>query len=531
MLDRMRPNDRHSLLRHGTVLSLLTFGSRILGLVREMVKAAYLGTTALSDAFTVAFMIPNLLRRLFAEGSVSVALIPTFKEYKERGDAAETRAFLSATFTVLACFVSLAVIVGIAAAPFVVRVFGTGFDETTLLTRLMFPYLAFISVAAFFQGILNAVGIFAPTGFTPILFNVCVIGVTALLAPMTGNPARAMAAGVLIGGAFQALFQLPYVLREGFRFSLMGLAGALKNPGTKTVLRLIGPTIIGMAAYQLNDVVSTALAGNAGAGVASSLQYSLRLQELILGIFAVSIGTVILPELAGRAARGEWGMFNERLAGALRAVTLLTVPVTAFSLVTGEHLVSFLFKSGSFTDESVRLTLGAFRWHIGGLLFIAANRVIAPAFYARKDSATPTWAGVASFAVNMAAAVAFVGPFSGAGIAAALSLSGAVNTVLLLFHLGKKEHTDVSLVVGTTLAYAGRIALMSVLAAIPVALLSGRLTAAFAGGGRLTAHGVPLALSGLLFGAAGVAMLIATKDAQAAMLIALIGKRLKKKRV
>ncbi len=526
----MRSNGKHSLLKHGTMLSLLTFGSRILGLVREMVKAAYLGTTALSDAFTVAFMIPNLLRRLFAEGSVAVALIPTFKEYKERGDAAETREFLSATFTVLLCFVALAVALGVAAAPWIVRVFGTELDETALLTRLMFPYLAFISVAAFFQGILNAVGIFAPTGFTPILFNVCVIGTTALFAPRAANPARAMAAGVLLGGAVQALFQLPYVLKEGLRFSVTGLGAALRNPGTRAVLRLIGPTIVGMAAYQLNDIVSTALAGNAGAGVASSLQYSLRLQELILGIFAVSIGTVILPELAGRAARAEWALFNDRLAAALKAVILLTVPVTVFSLLMGEHLVSFLFKTGSFTEESVRLTLGAFRWHIGGLLFIASNRVIAPAFYARKDSATPTWAGVASFGVNMALAVALVGPFSGRGIAAALSFSGAVNTALLLFFLARKEHTDVRLVVGSSLAYAAKIAALSAAAAIPLVLCAGRISAAFAGGDRLYAYGAPLVLCALLYGAAGVGLLALTKDPQAAAIASLVGKKIRNKK-
>ncbi|MFA6507612.1 MAG: murein biosynthesis integral membrane protein MurJ [Treponemataceae bacterium] len=525
----MPTTDKHSLLKHGSILSLLTLGSRLLGLVREMVKAAFLGTTALSDAFTVAFMIPNLLRRLFAEGSVSVALIPTFKEYKERGDAAETREFLSATFTVLLCFVSLTVALGIALAPLVVSVFGTDFSETTLLTRMMFPYLAFISIAAFFQGILNGVGVFAPTGFTPILFNLCVIGVTAVFAKSSGNPARAMAIGVLIGGAVQALFQLPYVLREGFRFSLTGVFKALKNPGTETVLRLIGPTIIGMAAYQLNDVVSTALAGNAGAGVASSLQYSLRMQELILGIFAVSIGTVILPELAGRAARGEWEMYNERLAGALRAVILLTIPVTAFSLVMGEHLISLLFKTGSFTDDSVRLTLGAFRWHIGGLLFIAANRVIAPAFYARKDSVTPTWAGIASFAVNIVAAVALVGPFSGPGIAAALSISGIVNTVLLLFALGKKEHANVPLVIGRSLAYTAKIAAFSAAAVLPIIFLSAPLSAAFKGNGRLVAYGVPIGVCALIFGAIGVTLLTITKDSQATALFSAVNRKLKKK--
>jgi len=517
-----------SLLKHGSILSLLTFGSRILGLVREMVKAAYLGTTALSDAFTVAFMVPNLLRRLFAEGSVAVALIPTIKDYRERGNAAETREFLSATFTVLLFLVSLTVAAGIAMSPLIVSVFGTEPAETALLTRLMFPYLAFISVAAFFQGILNSVGVFAPTGFTPILFNICVIGITALFAPRAANPARAMAYGVLAGGAVQAAFQLPYVLKEGFRFSLTGLGKAFRNPGTRAVLRLIGPTIVGMAAYQLNDIVSTALAGNAGKGVASSLQYSLRLQELILGIFAVSIGTVILPELAERASKGEWDLYNKRLAGAIKAVVLLTVPVTAFSLVMGEHLVSLLFKTGSFTDESVRLTLGAFRWHIGGLLFIAANRVVAPAFYARKDAATPTGAGVAAFAVNMAAAVALVGPFSGRGIAAALSISGAVNTLLLLIFLCRKEHSDAALVVRGPLAYAAKIALFSAAAALPLALAARPLGAAFASGGRLAAHGAPLAIGAALFGAIGIGLLLAAKDPQAAALAAALKRKLRK---
>lgn len=520
---------RHALLKHGSILSLLTFGSRILGLIREMVKAAYLGTTALSDAFTVGFMVPNLLRRLFAEGSVAVALIPTFKEYRERGNAAETREFLSATFTVLTFLVTLTTIAGIAVTPLIAGLFGTDPIETTILTRLMFPYLAFISIAAFFQGILNGVGLFAPTGITPVLFNVCVIAVTFLLAPRLENPGRAMAVGVLVGGAAQALFQLPYVLREGLRFSFVGLRRAFANPGTRAVLRLIGPTVIGMAAYQLNDIVSTALAGRAGQGIASSLQYSLRLQELILGIFAVSIGTVLLPELAERAGRGEWDRFNDRLSGALRAVILLTVPVTAFSLVAGEHLVALLFKTGSFTEESVRLTLIAFRWHIGGLLFIAANRILAPAFYARKDSATPTMAGIASFGVNMAAAFALVGPYKGGGIAAALSLSGAVNTVLLFRFLGKKEHGEVGALARSSLAYTGRIGLFSAIAAAPIAAIRSPIAAAFAAEGRLIAHGVPILICTTVFAAIGLTLLAVTKDPQAAAFFGMIKRRIAKR--
>lgn len=519
-----------SLLRSGIALSLLTFASRILGLVREMVKAAYLGTTPLSDAFTVAFMIPNLLRRLFAEGSVAVAFIPTFKEYREKRSPQETKEFLSSTFTVLLFLVTIVAAIGIATAPLLTPIFGTQFDETTFLTRLMFPYLVFVSVAAFLQGILNSANVFAPTGVTPILLNLMIIGATVLGSPAAKNPARAMAIGVLLGGAVQAAFQLPFVLSRGFRFSLAPLGAAFRNPGTRAVLRLIAPTIVGMAAYQLNDIVSTALAGNAGPGVASSLQFSLRLQELILGIFAVSIGTVILPELSTRSLRGEWRRFNETLSGAVKAVTVLTLPVTAFSLAMGKPLVSLLFKSGSFTDESVALTLGAFHWHIVGLFFIATNRVVTPAFYARKDTATPTVAGIVSFGVNMAAAALLVGPYSGRGIAAALSLASAVNTALLFAMLGRKEHSELGPLVKDLLRYVIKISVFSALASAPLFLWGERFVALFGGHGRLYGQGLPLLISGVGFAAVGIALLLVTRDPQATQALAALSRRARRGR-
>ena len=326
--DNAEKGSSRSLVRHGSALSLLTLGSRVLGLIREMVKAALLGTSALSDAFTVAFMIPNLLRRLFAEGSIAVAFIPTFKGYLIEGDREKTKEFLSATFTLLSFLVTVAVVLGIAATPLLVPLFGMAeFDETVFLTRVMFPYLACVSVAAFFQGILNGVHVFTPTGLAPILLNLAIIGGAFALSPFTANPARAMAIGVLAGGALEAGIQLPFVLRRGFRFPFVGMKRAFANPGTRAVLRLIGPTIIGMAAYQLNDLVSTALAGNAGPGVVSSLQFSLRLQELILGVFAVSLGTVLLPDLAGHAKTGRWDEYNDRLVSAIEIIALVTVPV------------------------------------------------------------------------------------------------------------------------------------------------------------------------------------------------------------
>ena len=282
------PQSAGSLVRHGSALSLLTLISRILGLLREMTKASLLGTTALSDAFSVAFMLPNLFRRLFAEGSISVAFIPTYKEYLLENNREKTREFLSCMFTFLTFFVTLMVMAGILAAPYLIRLFGVEeYDETVLLTRIMFPFLGFISLAALFQGVLNSLHIFTPSGLAPILLNIVTILCAYGLSPFTKNPARAMAIGILIGGFLEVAIQLPFVLKRGQSFFFTSLKRAITNPGTRKVLRLISPTIIGMAAYQLNDLVSTALAGRAGEGVVSSLQYSLRLQELILGVFAV----------------------------------------------------------------------------------------------------------------------------------------------------------------------------------------------------------------------------------------------------
>ncbi len=505
-----------ALIRHGSTLSLLTLGSRVLGLVREMVKAAYLGTTPLSDAFTVAFMIPNLLRRLFAEGSIAVAFIPTFKGYLIKDDPEDTRTFLSSVFTVLSFMVTLAVIAGFFLAPKIVPLFGTEYDETLLLTRIMFPYLACVSIAAFFQGILNGVNVFAPTGFAPILLNLSIIGVTYALAPLTANPARAMAIGVLLGGTLEALIQLPYVLKKGFRFTFIGLRRAFANPGTRATLRLIGPTIIGMAAYQLNDLVSTALAGNAGVGVVSSLQFSLRLQELILGVFAVSIGTVLLPDLAGHAKSGRWSEYNDRLITAMDIIALITIPITIFSLVNGEKLVRLLFQARNFNEDSVRLTVTAFTFHIPGLFFIALNRILAPAFYAQSDSKSPTIAGVAAFAANMALAALLVGPLKGGGVALALSLASVLNTVFLLAFLSRNPQVAVGRALRSASIYAAKLTGFSLLAAVPLVFLGDRLFSPFAGfRNRLLSIGLPLTLSTLLFGLIGIGLLGLTKDKQA----------------
>ncbi|MDR3115889.1 MAG: murein biosynthesis integral membrane protein MurJ, partial [Treponema sp.] len=503
-----------ALLRHGSTLSLLTLISRILGLLREMVKAAFLGTSALSDAFSVAFLIPNLFRRLFAEGSISAAFIPTFKEYLLEQDPARTREFLSSVFTVLMSLVSLVVLLGILLTPWIVPFFGMAVDETCFLTRLMFPFLAFVSVAAFFQGILNSVRSFTPSGLAPILLNLLTIICAFALSPFTANPARAMALGILLGGFLEAAIQLPFVIQKGYRFPVMGLKRAFQNPGLKKVLRLIGPTVLGMAAYQINDLVSTALAGNAGEGVVSSLQYSLRLQELILGVFAVSLGTVLLPDLAEQAKSGRWDLYHERLLWAVRIIALITIPITFFSLAQGSNIIQLLFRTHRFGDESVRLTLTAFTFHIPGLFFIALNRILAPAFYAQSDSKAPALAGLCAFAVNIALAVLLAGPMGGAGIALALTLASAVNTVLLFCFLKNKPWSALGRVLPAALGYTLKLILFSGIALLPVLWANPFLSAWAAGRGRLVAYGLPLLISGVGYALLGGLLLLISKDRQ-----------------
>ena len=468
------------MMREGGKLSLLTMGSRILGLVREMTRAAFMGTGWLADAFAVAFTLPNFLRRLFAEGSMTAAFIPTFTGYLAGRDDEETRDFLSATFTILVFLVGIVVALGIALAPWIVLVFSSGHhDEMALLTQIMFPFLALVAVAALLQGILNSIGIFTPSGMAPILFNVCWIVVPYLFSKALGNPARAMAVGILFGGMAQALCQLPAVLKAGFRFGFIGLGRAFRNPGMKRVFALIGPTIVGMAAYQINILVSTYLATNSGTGSVASLQYSLRLQELVLGVFVVSLGTVLLPDLAGSARAEDWASYSDSLKKGLGAMLLITIPVAAYSMIVGEDIVTLLFRRHEFGLESVRLTSSVFFWHMSGLAFIAMNRVIAPAFYARGDTKTPTLGGLISVGVNIALAFALVGPLKAPGIALALAGASAVNTLVLVVALLRTRVPGAAKALASAGRYSIKLLVLSGISAVPVFVLRPLLGSGF----------------------------------------------------
>ena len=502
----------------------MTLVSRVLGLVREMTKARFLGTSALADAFGIAFLIPNLLRRLFAENSISVAFIPTFRGYLEnKKSKEETLEFVRATFTLISFLTACVVSVGMLVAPAIVRIFLKADEadliaETALLTRIMFPYLFVISVAACFQGILNGEKIFLPSGFTPILFNLCVIFGTYILSRNMENPARAMSVGVIAGGFLQAAFQLPFVAKAGWPIKFTSLKKAFTNPGTRQVVALIVPTIIGMASYQINDMVSTALAGRAGEGIVSSLQYSLRLQELILGVFAVSIGTVILPDLSAFAKSGRWEEYNSMLTWAIKIIALITIPITFYSLITGREIIQLVYKTRRFDENSVALTLRAFTFHIAGLFFIAANRIISPAFYAQGNTKLPTLAGIIGFAVNITLAFALSFKWSGGGIAFALSAASLVNTIALFVFLRRLQSIDVASAVKATILYSLKMILFSLAASVPAWFAHKYFVEKFAGLGRVLGNGIPLALTALVFAAVGALLLFVSRD-QAAMQI------------
>lgn len=514
-------NKQKSLLAKGLSLSVLTLLSRILGLVREMTKAHFLGTSAFSDAFGIAFMIPNLFRRLFAENSISVAFIPTFRNYLEDAETPEGKKeaenFIKATFTLVSFLTVTFVSVGILLTPLILKIFYSTEDlvaknEAIILTRIMFPYLVVISIAAFFQGILNALKIFSPSGFTPILFNTIVIACTYIFSRWTSNPARAMAIGVITGGTVQALFQLPFVLKNNWHITFTSLRKAFSNPGTKKVLALIGPTIIGMAGYQINDIVSSALATRAGEGVVSSLQYSLRLQELILGICAVTIGTVILPDLTGYAKKQEWVKFNNLLCQSVKIMALIAIPITFYSLIMSENIISLVFSGGKFNADSVRQTMEVFNFHIIGLFFIAVNRIVSPAFYAQQNTKSPTIAGLLNFAVNITLAALLVGNFGGRGIALALTTASAVNTVVLFAMLGKTKGIEVGSLVKSVLLYTVKIAIFSFAAVVPVYFAKDTLVSIFNGHARIISQGIPVASTAAVFGLVGIILLVATRD-------------------
>lgn len=427
-----------SIFKKSSDLAILTVISRILGLVRESVTAAFLGTGALADAFAVAFLVPNVLRRLFAEGVISAAFIPPFKGFLSEDRKDEAASFLNAAFSVVTLFAFVIVASAMIFSGNLTHLLAPSLDsvnagEAAFLAEVMFPYVLFISVAALVQSVLNSFGIFRPSGFSPILFNIFFITAALLFGQMTANPARAMAFGVLLGGAAQLFFQLPFMLKKTpFRFSFVSLKKAFSHPAVRKSWWLALASLIGTGSYQINILLTTNIANSAGEGTVSSLSFSSRIEELIIGIFVVSLSTVILPEFTADVRKGDMEKLGKTLDSALKFVAFVSLPALFFTLFNSGEMVSLLFGFGSFGEKSVEMTAYALRFHIAGLFFIASARILNSLFYAAERPLVPIFAGLLSIAVNFAAALLLVKSMKGGGVAFAATL-GAASSAIVLF--------------------------------------------------------------------------------------------------
>jgi putative peptidoglycan lipid II flippase len=425
-----------------SVLSSATMLSRVLGLVRDVVTASLFGAGGALDAFLVAFRLPNMLRSLFAEGSLTVAFVPVFVELEESEGAERANRFGRVALTLLAIILPIVVAVGVGAAPWIVRLVAMGFAEssdkyalTVELTRIVFPYIGLVSITAFLGGILNARGVFLYPALAPVALNVCIIIAALALAGVVEPAVASLAFGVLIGGCCQWALQIRPLRKTGFRFRF---DFNFSDPALKKVFLLMGPAVFGVAVYQLNLVVSTFLASWLPDGSISYLYYAERLFQLPLGVFAVSVGVASLPSLSRLAAREDWTEFSDTLRAACRLLWFVIIPASVGLLLLAEPVVALLFQRGDFTAVDTVNTAAALRFYALALVPVATTRIIAQGFYAMKDTKTPVKGAAWALGVNLVASLIFMWPMKHAGLALATAISAGVNT-LYLAHQYRKQ--------------------------------------------------------------------------------------------
>ncbi len=420
-----------------------TMLSRVLGFVRDLVFAHVFGANANTDAFFVAFKIPNFLRRLFAEGSFSVAFVPVLAEYKAKRSLDELKLFVNNVAGTLGGILLLVTTLGVLGSPVLVMIFAPGFigvegkmDLAADMLRLTFPYLLFISLTAFAGSILNSYDRFGIPAFTPVLLNLVLIGCALWLSPQMDRPIVALAWGVLIAGIVQFLFQLPFLRQLGL---LPKFKFVPKDEGVRRIVRLMLPAIFGVSVTQLNLLLDTLIASFLQDGSISWLYYSDRLMEFPLGILGVGLATVILPNLSNKHASESPEGFSHTLNWALRWVLFLGVPCAVGLFLLAGPMISTLFQSKVFLPADVAMAQRSLMAYSLGLLPFIMIKVLAPGYYARQDTKTPVKIAIIAMVTNMVFNIILVFPLAHAGLALATTLSAFLNATLLFRGLRVEE--------------------------------------------------------------------------------------------
>jgi putative peptidoglycan lipid II flippase len=424
-----------NLLRALMAISSLTFVSRVLGFARDFFIARTFGAGLATDAFFVAFRIPNLLRRLFAEGAFSQAFVPVLAEHKNRQSPEETRTLIDGTATALFLALVAAAVLGVVAAPLIVYISAPGFAGdpgkfglTVAMLRITFPYIAFISLVAFSAGVLNTWSRFSVPAITPALLNVAFIVGIVFFADRFDPPVLVLAWAVFAGGVLQLALQVPYLYRMGLlpRWRL-----DLSHPGVRRILKLMAPAAFGVSIAQLSLLINTIFASFLPSGSVSWLSYADRLMEFPAGMLGVALGTILLPSLSKYHASADHAEYAKLLDWGLRLTVLLAVPAACALAVLALPLITALFQYGRFTPEDAWMTQRAVLAYSVGLIGMILVKILAPGFYARQNIKTPVKIGIVTLVLTQLMNLAFIGPFKHAGLALAIGLGACMNAALL----------------------------------------------------------------------------------------------------
>jgi putative peptidoglycan lipid II flippase len=434
-----------NLLRSAATVSGLTLLSRITGLIRDLLIARLFGAVAETDAFAVAFRLPNLLRRIFAEGAFSQAFVPILAEARTRNAEHGLQDFLSHIASALFWMLLAVTVAGVIAAPVLVWLIAGGFSANpaqfglaTVMTRWMFPYILFMSLVAFAAGVLNTYHRFAVPAFTPVLLNLSFIACSLLLAPHLSQPILALAVAVLLGGLLQMALQLPALAGLGLVPRLVGLRTAFADAAVRRVLRQMGPAVFAVSVAQVSLIINTNIASHLATGSVAWLYFADRLMEFPTALLGVALGTVLLPGLSRASAERRAEDYSRLLDWGLRLSCLIALPAALGLAVLAEPIVSILYEGQRFTSRDTTQTALALIGYAVGLFGLITVKILAPGFYAKGDIRTPVKIAVGVLIATQAANLVLVPWFAHAGLALSISLGALANAALLFAGLRRR---------------------------------------------------------------------------------------------